>query len=221
MKKSLLAAVMVAAGTIATVQFASTAHAGTVIPYNNPGTENPELYSFIAAATGPVVAYFGGSDAGDTDTIGLMVNNVVVASGTLNNQTSVLGGSVVLANVNAGDLLTFFLFDSNTGSTWYSDKSLNTDGANHVYSAPYNGANPPFGGLIPAGTYVGFEDLALAQGGDFDFNDDSFVFTNVTIGTQSVTENPIPAALPLFASGLGLLGLLAHRRKRKAQASRV
>lgn len=216
MKKSLLGAMLVAAGTIATGQFASTAHAGTIIPYNNPGTENPEVYVFIATATAPVIAYFGGSDAGHTDTIGLMVNNVVVASGTLNNQTSVLGGSVVLANVNAGDLLTFFLSDSNTGSIWYSDKSLNTDGASHVYSAPYDGANPPFGGLIPAGTYVGFEDLALAQGGDFDFNDDSFVFTNVTIRQDG--ETPIPAALPLFASGLGLLGLLARRRKRRAQA---
>jgi len=106
-----------------------------------------------------------------------------------------------------------------TGSTWSSDKSLNADGANHVYSAPYDGANPPFGGLIPAGTYVGFEDLALAQGGDFDYNDDSFVFTNVTIGGPDGT--PIPAALPLFASALGLLGLLAHQRKRKAQASAV
>ena len=35
MKKSVLAAMVVAAGTIVTGQFASTAHAGTVIPYNN------------------------------------------------------------------------------------------------------------------------------------------------------------------------------------------
>jgi hypothetical protein len=34
------------------------------------------------------------------------------------------------------------------------------------------------------------------------------------IGT-SVTETPLPSALPLFATGLGLLGLLDWRRKRK------
>jgi len=32
------------------------------------------------------------------------------------------------------------------------------------------------------------------------------------------TETPLPAALPLFATGLGALGLLGWRRKRKAQA---
>jgi hypothetical protein len=35
--------------------------------------------------------------------------------------------------------------------------------------------------------------------------------------TQQV-ETPLPAALPLFATGLGGLGLLGWRRKRKAQA---
>ena len=32
-------------------------------------------------------------------------------------------------------------------------------------------------------------------------------------------EVPLPAALPLFATGLGGLGLLGWRRKRKAQAA--
>jgi hypothetical protein len=30
------------------------------------------------------------------------------------------------------------------------------------------------------------------------------------------TETPLPAALPLFASGLGALGVMGWRRKRKA-----
>jgi hypothetical protein len=36
--------------------------------------------------------------------------------------------------------------------------------------------------------------------------------------TTSTSETPLPAALPLFATGLGALGLLGWRRKRKAAA---
>lgn len=42
------------------------------------------------------------------------------------------------------------------------------------------------------------------------------------VGTWEVTElaqTPLPAALPLFATGLGALGLLGWRRKRKASAA--
>ena len=35
---------------------------------------------------------------------------------------------------------------------------------------------------------------------------------------STAAETPLPAALPLFATGLGALGLLGWRRKRKAQA---
>jgi len=38
----------------------------------------------------------------------------------------------------------------------------------------------------------------------------------VLLDAIDVTSTPIPAALPLFATGLGVLGLLASRRKRKA-----
>jgi hypothetical protein len=34
----------------------------------------------------------------------------------------------------------------------------------------------------------------------------------------AVSATPLPAALPLFASGLGAMGLLGWRRKRKAAA---
>jgi hypothetical protein len=37
------------------------------------------------------------------------------------------------------------------------------------------------------------------------------------ISFEGFTPTPIPAALPLFATGLGAMGLLGWRRKRKAQ----
>jgi hypothetical protein len=41
----------------------------------------------------------------------------------------------------------------------------------------------------------------------------------IAIITADLTDTPLPSALPLFATGLGGLGLLSWRRKRKAQAS--
>ena len=38
------------------------------------------------------------------------------------------------------------------------------------------------------------------------------------LGSREGAETPLPAALPLFATGLGALGLIGWRRKRKAQA---
>jgi hypothetical protein len=42
------------------------------------------------------------------------------------------------------------------------------------------------------------------------------------VGTWEITiqaETPLPAALPLFATGLGAFGLIGWRRKKKAQAA--
>lgn len=48
----------------------------------------------------------------------------------------------------------------------------------------------------------------------------SVVNSNAAIVTIQVGVNavPLPAALPLFATGLGALGLFGWRRKRKAEA---
>jgi hypothetical protein len=44
-------------------------------------------------------------------------------------------------------------------------------------------------------------------------------FNIADIVDPPVAPTPLPAALPLFATGLGMLGLLGWRRKRKAQAT--
>jgi hypothetical protein len=38
------------------------------------------------------------------------------------------------------------------------------------------------------------------------------------LGVEGTATTPLPAALPLFAGGLGAIGLLARRRKQKREA---
>jgi hypothetical protein len=67
-------------------------------------------------------------------------------------------------------------------------------------STTYNNATFATLGVTP-GTYV----WTWGAGADQSF-------------TLEIGTTPIPAALPLFATGLGAMGLLGWRRKRKAQA---
>jgi hypothetical protein len=59
--------------------------------------------------------------------------------------------------------------------------------------------------VAPGGTWAPVSNVSLLSEGD---NNQTMAFVT-----------PLPAALPLFATGLGALGLLGWRRKRKAQAA--
>ena len=191
---------------VAATAFALTSMgAQAVIPvYPNAGTENPALYTFTAAATGSLQAYFAGSTAAYEEELGLKINGIDSGVLGLNNKNSANGGSISFGNVTAGDVLTFYINVLSTNETFYSDKSLNLDGINHVYSTSYAGGD--FG--IPAGTFVGFEDLT--NGGDLNYNDEKFVFTNVA--TDSTV--PEPASWALMITGLGMVGAAARRRSK-------
>jgi hypothetical protein len=68
-----------------------------------------------------------------------------------------------------------------------------------------------FGPLTLTGT------LILDQNADFFF--DVLVEAQSSATELGTSATPLPAALPLFASGLGAFGLLGWRRKRKAQTA--
>jgi hypothetical protein len=189
--------------------FTQIAQAGA-IPYANVGSYNTETYSFTASATGDVVAYIvGGFSAGYTNELGLLVNGVLSSAGYgLINHASSFGDSFNFGSVNAGDTLVFVNHNINPlGLSVYSDSSLNVgydfngDGQNHIYSTAYTGGTL---GSVPVGTYVAFEDLQFPFS-DYNYNDESFVFTNITVSV------PEPSTLLLF--GLGLLGFAAMRRR--------
>jgi hypothetical protein len=199
----------------ATLSLALSGGAATadIIPYPDVGIANPVNYSFTAAATGDVIAYFFGSDAAYTEQIGLSVNGGAVGALGLNNQTSVHGQSFNFGPVIAGQSLDFVNSILTTGDLFHSVTALNSDAQNHVYSTAFSGDV-----FIPAGRYVAFEDLR--GGGDFDYNDVAFVFTNVTtnmpVGVSAVPEPSIWAMLILGFCGLGFM---AYRRKNKMALS--
>jgi hypothetical protein len=90
-----------------------------------------------------------------------------------------------------------FVTSSSGGIVWWYVELFGVpNGGIHTYNSPL---------------YSSYGDYAAGAGG--------YAVNYSAPGTWEVTTTPIPAALPLFATGLGALGLLGWRRKRKAQAS--
>ena len=82
------------------------------------------------------------------------------------------------------------------------------DGIGDFTGGSQPGPSPDF----PASSFFDvFVDITMPPG-SYTYHDSAFPEVN---GTLNVT--PIPGALPLFAGGLGALGLLGWRRKRRAQ----
>ena len=71
-------------------------------------------------------------------------------------------------------------------------------------------------GFVPSGTTVLDYSFAPIIVSAVLIPSGSKFYDNINITEAAVAETPVPAALPLFASGLGALGLVAYRRKRKA-----
>jgi hypothetical protein len=183
------------------------------ITYGYPGTINPVVYSFTAASTGQIVGYFYGYDAAYGSDVALVLSNVSQGY-SLYNKVTAVGDSVVMGNVNAGDILEFTLRVNTSGgdpASHYdyilsSNPINNSDSKNHVYATAWSAGDVPgTSAYIPDGEYIAFEDLTVGNGPDWDYNDHQFVFTNV----GSVPDGG--STLALLGAALAGIGLI--RRK--------
>ena len=72
---------------------------------------------------------------------------------------------------------------------------------------------------VPPGYFA--EQLQVVTPQGTDGPEIGLPMSGVQLATGGIVVTPLPAALPLFAGGLGALGLLGWRRKRKAMAMAI
>lgn len=153
--------------------------------------------NLIVQNNGDVSVTFAGSSAGYT-------SNLYYGETFLFSNRATPGTTISLGNFDAGTELVFRLEVQNTGQIFNTGEGINS--------------KVTFG---EGSSRVGWEDQA--GGGDRDYNDLVFDFTNTEtvagttdttdIGNSGVIQNPEPTTIILFGSGL--LGLGAWRLRKK------
>ena len=185
--------------------FAGAANAAFPI-YPLIGTENPAVYDFNAMSNGTLIGYFAGSDAGDDSDFTVTIDGMGGLAHIGPNHSTAVGTSFNFGAVTAGQAILLTLHDLTTGVDISSTPALNAGGFQAVYATAYAGGDAG----IPAGIFVTFEDRGAT--GDRDYNDYSFVFTNLSTTTFNGGV-PEPATWAMMIMGFTGMGAVIRRRR--------
>ena len=154
--------------------------------------------------------------------IGNVTNTNYYGATTVVQSYTTANGTIIMSNVN-GDPVT----NPHTGNNGFFFRE-----GQAVQFDPGNGVNPVATGTWAVNATSGSTEGSIV----FSIVDNGLLGNSFALlwamtcandvlqgevvfaGTEEFPSTPLPAALPLFASGLGALGLLGWRRKRKAAA---
>ena len=165
-------------------------------PKNVTGDKNAGNYAALQTnGAGTFTATYLGQDSGYLDGFKF------VTTGGLLDETKALG-TTISQWVNSAGVVDFQFFDSKGASINNGD----APGKYLSFALLKNGPGSPFAESNAYGNFqylLGFNDSAKS---DADFND-------YVVGVNFVSAVPLPAALPLMASAVGLIGVGMRRRK--------
>jgi hypothetical protein len=161
-----------------------------------PAQAVPITEQTLIASGGNVIVTFVSNGAGFTSELFLDGPIGEELGALFNNVTTEVGTSIDLGSLAAGTELIFTLLVKETGDIFYTGSGeRNADGIGHAAVESGEGQ-----------VLVGFEDLF--GGGDFDFDDLVFAFTNVVFteapGAGAGTDTTgVSGGLPPLSSGSG------------------
>jgi hypothetical protein len=212
---------------------AGTAAAATVTVDLGQSAQNFTLYGQGAVAPGIGSFTVGqGSSVydGGTNTSIFTLSGAITGgsagydSGTYSFITSYTGLNTPEAGPNAPRAQSR---PSNTNEFFYSSLDPTTTMTLDLFGTPTGDHVIP---LVAGGSFLGpgfaflfvtanCTGVAVCDQNTVGLTPGATIFGPVTITASFDSATPLPAALPLFASGLGIMGFVARRRKRKAQVT--
>jgi hypothetical protein len=206
MKRGFLA--LLSAGLLGTLAFANPAAASVLsFTYTNAADGNLSANFSIDVVGGYAVSGTGmvtSSFLSGTDTLDLVTYQTNLPAGD---------GSINVTNNPVTNGFTWHTVPGGTGADFLVDNVVNTS---PLYFDTYGIVFSINSGTSIVGGLNIFDGSPTFKGYSDNFSGGGVVESYAGLGT--LTPTPLPAALPLFASGLGAIGFFGWRKKKRKAA---